>query len=97
MKELQYLNKYFFKYKYRFLFGILTTIVAQIFSLFTPKLISKSVNAIETSYANGTLGNEGIKRLLLENILLITATTIAAAILILNLILRMRYFVNTKT
>ena len=47
MKELQYLNKYFLKYKYSFLIGIVTTIIAQIFSLFTPKLISKSFKAIE--------------------------------------------------
>ncbi len=48
MKELQYLNKYFVKYKYHFLLGIFITIVAQIFSLFTPKLISKSFKIIES-------------------------------------------------
>ena len=48
MKELGYLNKYFIKYKYSFLIGIATTIVAQIFSLFTPKLISKSFKIIES-------------------------------------------------
>jgi ATP-binding cassette, subfamily B, multidrug efflux pump len=47
MKELQYINKYFVKYKFRFLFGILTTIAAQIFSLYSLKLISQSVNEIE--------------------------------------------------
>jgi ATP-binding cassette subfamily B protein len=38
MKELLYLNKYFVKY--RFSLGIIFTIIAQIFMLFTPKLIS---------------------------------------------------------
>ena len=47
MKELQYLNKYFIKYKYRFLLGIVITIVAQIFMLFTPKLISEAFKVIE--------------------------------------------------
>ena len=47
MKELRYLDKYFVKYKYSFLIGIIITIVAQIFSLFTPKLISKSFTIIE--------------------------------------------------
>ena len=47
MKELQYLNKYFIKYKYRFLLGLLITIVAQIFSLFTPELIGYSIKVIE--------------------------------------------------
>ena len=51
MKELQYLNKYFVKYKYRFLLGILITIIAQIFSLFTPELIGNSIKVIE-DYVN---------------------------------------------
>jgi ATP-binding cassette subfamily B protein len=47
MKELRYLNKYFIKYKYSFLLGILITIIAQIFFLFTPKLVSESFDIIE--------------------------------------------------
>jgi len=80
MKELQYLNKYFIKYKYRFLLGIFITIVAQIFSLFTPKLISKSFKAIE-EYHKNDLGTQVIKSQLIENILLIIGTTIIAGIL----------------
>ena len=80
MKELQYLNKYFIKYKYRFLLGIFITIVAQIFSLFTPKLISKSFKAIE-EYHNNAIGMNGVKSQLIENILLIIGTTIIAGIL----------------
>jgi ATP-binding cassette subfamily B protein len=61
MKELKYLNKYFVKYKYRFLFGILITIVAQIFMLFTPKLISQSFKAIEESMkSNSTMDKTAI-------------------------------------
>ncbi|PWB24764.1 ABC transporter ATP-binding protein [Flavobacterium sp. HTF] len=48
MKELRYLNKYFIKYKYSFLLGILITIIAQIFFLFTPKLVSESFDVIES-------------------------------------------------
>jgi ATP-binding cassette, subfamily B, multidrug efflux pump len=80
MKELQYLNKYFVKYKYRFLLGIIITIVAQIFRLFTPKLISKSFKAIEDFHKNN-ISNEIIKSELIENILLIVGTTIIAGIL----------------
>ncbi|GAA4071804.1 ABC transporter ATP-binding protein [Flavobacterium cheonanense] len=80
MKELQYLNKYFVKYKYRFLLGIVITIVAQIFRLFTPKLISKSFKAIEDFHKNN-ISNEIIKSQLIENILLIVGTTIIAGIL----------------
>ena len=47
MKELKHLNKYFFKYKYHFLIGILITIVAQFFTLYTPKLIGDSIKILE--------------------------------------------------
>jgi len=81
MKELQYLNKYFVKYKYRFLFGIITTIVAQIFSLFTPKLISKSFKAIESFAKDSSVDTSVIRLELFHNILLIIATTIIAGFL----------------
>ncbi|WP_298396211.1 ABC transporter ATP-binding protein [Flavobacterium sp.] len=80
MKELQYLNKYFVKYKYRFLLGIIITIVAQIFRLFTPKLISKSFKAIEDFYKTNA-SNDIIKDQLIENVLLIIGTTIIAGVL----------------
>ncbi len=81
MKELQYLNKYFVKYKYSFLLGIFITIVAQIFSLFTPKLISKSFTIIEAFAKDQSVSKEIIKQELIWNILLIIATTIVAGFL----------------
>ncbi|CAM4052989.1 ABC transporter ATP-binding protein [Flavobacterium antarcticum] len=82
MKELQYLNKYFVKYKYRFILGIVITIVAQIFMLFTPKLISQSFKAIEESMkANGLVDKSAIASELLENIILIVVTTLIAGLL----------------
>lgn len=80
MKELQYLNKYFIKYKYSFLLGIIITIVAQIFSLFTPKLISKSFKAIESFHENNA-NHTLIKEELINNILLIIGTTLIAGVL----------------
>jgi ATP-binding cassette subfamily B multidrug efflux pump len=76
MKSLLYLNKFFYKYKNRFILGIIITIVAQIFALFTPKLISASLKEIEDITKNNNLNNEVIYALLFENILLIIATTI---------------------
>ncbi|HQF48859.1 MAG TPA: ABC transporter transmembrane domain-containing protein, partial [Flavobacterium alvei] len=81
MKELQYLNKYFVKYKYSFLLGIIITIVAQIFSLFTPKLISKSFTIIESFAKDKTVTKAIIQHELVSNILLIIATTIIAGFL----------------
>lgn len=80
MKELQYLNKYFIKYKYHFLLGIFITIVAQIFSLFTPKLISSSFKAIE-EFNKNNVGTDVIKSELINNILLIIGTTLIAGVL----------------
>lgn len=81
MKELQYLNKYFIKYKYRFLLGIVITIVAQIFSLFTPELIGNSIKVIEAFLNQSDTDISDIKSILLKNILLILATTVIAGFL----------------
>ena len=81
MKELSYLNKYFLKYKYSFSLGIIFTIAAQIFSLFTPKLISKSFKVIENFANDKTVSKSIIQQELLSNILLIVATTIIAGFL----------------
>lgn len=81
MKELGYLNKYFAEYKFSFLIGIVITIIAQIFSLFTPKLISKSFKAIEEFSKDKTVDTTFIQNELTNNILLIIATTIIAGFL----------------
>lgn len=60
MKELKYLNKYFFKYKYRLLVGVIITIAAKIFALFTPRLIGKSVDVISRRL-NNEISNEAFK------------------------------------
>ncbi|KLT70131.1 ABC transporter ATP-binding protein [Flavobacterium sp. ABG] len=87
MKELRYLNKYFIKYKYSFSLGILITIIAQIFSLFTPKLISRSLSAIE-KFDKLPKADQVSKTIiasyhqdLIHNVLLIIATTIVAGFL----------------
>ena len=81
MKELQYLNKYFVKYKSRFLLGIFITIIAQIFSLFTPKLISKSFEAIEGFSKTNESDISIIRNELFHNVLLVIATTLVAGFL----------------
>lgn len=87
MKELRYLDKYFLKYKYSFLLGIIITIVAQIFSLFTPKLISSSLEAIEKFDKLSSVEKSSsiiigyFREELIHNVLLIIATTIVAGFL----------------
>ncbi len=52
MKALQYLNKYFFKYKYRLIIGIIITICSKILALQVPQLIKKTINTAE-DYSKG--------------------------------------------
>ena len=80
MKELQYLNKYFIKYKYRFLLGIIITIVAQFFMLFTPKLISEAFKVIE-DYQNNLISVQAVKHELILKLLKIVGATIVAGFL----------------
>ena len=81
MKELHYLNKYFIKYKYRFLLGIVITIVAQIFSLFIPKLVSQSMNIIDAYIKNPISDTSSIKKELLISLGLIIVATVIAGFL----------------
>ncbi|MGO2101956.1 MAG: ABC transporter ATP-binding protein [Psychroflexus halocasei] len=81
MKSLRYLNKYFLKYKWRLLLGLIITIGARVFALFTPQLIRNSTNAIE-KYVNGEIVDiEIVKSELLYNIGLIIAAVFASAVL----------------
>lgn len=81
MKELQYLNKYFIKYKFRFLFGIVITIVAQIFALYTPELVGKSISLIETFLKSENKDTVILKNELFKNIALIIFCTLIAGFL----------------
>jgi ATP-binding cassette subfamily B protein len=81
MKELQYLNKYFIKYKFRFLFGIVITIVAQIFALYTPELVGKSISLIEAFLKSENKDTVILKNELFKNIALIIFCTLIAGFL----------------
>ena len=71
MKALQYLNKYFLKYKYRLLIGIIITILSNVLALQVPHFIRESVNVAE-DYRNGIVTNiDTVKTDLLNNILYI--------------------------
>ena len=52
MKELRYLNKYFFKYRFKIILGIIITIFSKVFALFTPQLVGKSITLITNQITN---------------------------------------------
>jgi len=80
MKELQYLNKYFAKYKFQFFLGIFITIIAQVFSLFTPSYIGDSISAIE-QFSKGLMTRDAVESELYTDIMLIVATTLIGGVL----------------
>ncbi|GAA0744482.1 ABC transporter ATP-binding protein [Gaetbulibacter jejuensis] len=80
MKELQHLNKYFYKYRYKLLSGVIITIVARIFLLFTPELVGSSVDVID-EYRKGIITDMAVvKRELLINILYIVGAAVIGGI-----------------
>jgi len=81
MKNLQHLNKYFYKYKWKLLIGLVITIAARIFGIYYIPLIGESTVIIE-EYINGEVTNVALlKEELLYNILLIVGTTLISAFL----------------
>ena len=78
MKELQYLNKYLFTYRKKLLIGVLITIIARIFSLFTPRLVGNSMTAIEQFLKESNQDSALLGKTLLFNIaLIITASLVS--------------------
>jgi len=81
MKALQYLNKYFLKYKYRLLLGIIITILSKILALKIPRIIGQSFNIID-EYKKGLVTNTtDVKHELLIDILMIIGVTLIAGFL----------------
>lgn len=70
MKELKYINKFFAKYKYKLLVGILITITARIFSLVVPPYVKKSIATVE-KYIENPANVPNIQDRLTEYILII--------------------------
>jgi len=78
LKALTYLNKYFIKYKWRFLVGLLITVFSKLLALQVPQIIRNSLNAVE-DYQNEVITDISVvKQELLINILIIIAVSVIA-------------------
>ncbi len=78
MKELQYLNKYLYTHRKKLLIGVFITIIARIFSLFTPRLVGNSMTAIEQFLKQSNQDSAILGKTLLFNIaLIITASLVS--------------------
>lgn len=78
MKALQYLNKYFIKYKWRLFIGIIITILSKLLALKIPEIIKKSLNIVEDYVRGKETDLEAVKHELLINILIIIGVTLLA-------------------
>ncbi|CAM1360240.1 ATP-binding cassette, subfamily B [Tenacibaculum sediminilitoris] len=76
MKALQYLNKYFVKYKWRLLLGVLITILSKILTLKIPDFVGDSLNVVEDYQLGKITEMSEVKNILFNNILLIVGVTL---------------------
>ena len=79
MKELSYLNKYFLKYKYKVVFGILIVACAKIFSLFTPQLIGDIVTLVANQIESPIPESDFKSAICYKIILILAAATATGA------------------
>ena len=77
MKELRYLNKYFYKYRGRLLLGLLITMIATVFRIVVPAKIGDSADAIDL-FLKDEISQEMLKSRLQNNILLLLGAALAS-------------------
>ena len=78
MKALKYINKYFLKYKWRLLIGILITILSKLLALKVPQIVGDSLNIVE-NYQDGKITDiKAVEDELLINVLLIVGVAVLA-------------------
>ena len=75
MKELQHLNKYFRKYRFKLLIGIIITMIARVFQLVMPSYVKKSIEVVEGFIGNDILKADA-KEMLMEYILIIVGAAL---------------------
>ncbi|GGX10552.1 ABC transporter ATP-binding protein [Aquimarina muelleri] len=80
MPALRHLNKYFSKYKYRLIIGLVITIIARIFATMVPTLVGDSVDVVE-QYINKEITDiTQVKTGLIINISLIIGALLISAL-----------------
>lgn len=79
MKALKHLNKYFFKYRYKLIIGIIITIIAKVFALFTPRLVGASINVV-SDRLDGKISTEVFRAELMTNILYLIGAAVIAGL-----------------
>lgn len=94
MKALQYLNKYFIKYKWKLLLGLVITIWAQLFSIFVPRYVGDVSNLIADYIGGGIDDLPLFKEKLFHNIAFIFGAAFISAIF--TFIMRQTFIVVSR-
>ncbi|WP_435801739.1 ABC transporter ATP-binding protein [Polaribacter sp.] len=81
MKALKYLNKYFSKYKWRILIGLLMTILSKLLALQVPRIIGDSFNIVEDYLSEKVTDLALVKHELLMNVLIIIGVALLGGFL----------------
>ncbi|PKV49993.1 ATP-binding cassette subfamily B protein [Aquimarina sp. MAR_2010_214] len=80
MRALRHLNKYFLKYKFRLIIGLVITIIARVFATIVPTLVGDSVDVVEQYINNEITDIAQVKSGLIINILLIAGALFISAL-----------------
>tara|TARA_R110000751_G_scaffold105046_4_gene200911 strand:- start:133163 stop:134905 length:1743 start_codon:yes stop_codon:yes gene_type:complete len=81
MKELQHINKYFYKYRTQIIIGVLITIVSKLFTVFVPKFIGSIIDVVNDQLQNPESSEVAYKAKLLKYILFLVGSAILSGIL----------------
>jgi len=80
LKALLYLNKYFYKYKYRLFIGLVITVLSNILAIKVPPFIRKSLDVVDAYLKGDVQDLNRVKTVLLYNILWIIVLSLASGI-----------------
>ena len=78
MKALKYINKFFIKYKWRLLIGILITILSKLLALKVPQIVGDSLNIVEDYQSGVVTDYDAVKHQLFINVLIIIGVALLA-------------------
>ncbi len=76
MRALQYLNRYFIKYRLLLLLGLIFTVSSRVFAVIAPSLVGDSITSIEQYLRAGDHDLDTIKKILLTNIAMIVGAAL---------------------
>jgi len=78
LKALKYINKFFIKYKWRLLIGILITVLSKLLALKVPQIVGDSLNIVEDYQSGVVTDYDAIKHQLFINVLIIIGVALLA-------------------